>query len=74
MPVDPMEIVFHTVFLAGSDGPCISVTPSDDKTHLEAYYDETPEWYASEPLEEGPFAGMSVEYFAPKSKLHEGGE
>ena len=29
---DPFQLYFHTVFLDNMDGPCISITPSDDKT------------------------------------------
>jgi hypothetical protein len=72
---DPMDLIFHTVFTEGSlDGPCVSITPSDDRDCMKCWYDESPEWIEMGPLEEGPFAGKSVEYFDPKSKLKEGDE
>ena len=67
---DPMDLMFHTVFTNGSvEGPCVSVTPSDDRDCMECWYDEDPEWVASEPLEEGPLAGKSIEYFDPKKRI-----
>ena len=72
---DPMDLFFHTVFTNGSvSGPCVSVTPSDDKDCLECWYDEDPEWTTLTNLKEGPFEGNSVEYFDPKNKLKEGDE
>jgi hypothetical protein len=72
---DPMDLMFHTVFTNGSvEGPCVSVTPSDDRDCIECWYDEDPEWITGEPLKEGPFSGKSVEYFDPKNKLKEENE
>lgn len=70
-----MDLMFHTVFTNGSvEGPCVSVTPSDDRDCIECWYDEDPEWITGEPLNEGPFSGKSVEYFDPKNKLKEENE
>ena len=67
---DPMDLMFHTVFTTGSlDGPCVSVTPSDDRDCMECWYDKDPEWIETGPLDEGPFAGKSVEYFDPKKRI-----
>ena len=65
---DPLEILFHTVFIDDMDGPCISVTPSDDKTCMECYYDEDPEWTTFADLGDDPFEGKEVQIFDPKGK------
>jgi hypothetical protein len=71
---DPMDLIFHTVFLEGGvDGPCVSVTPSDDRSGMDCYYDADPEWMSFD-IDEGPFEGKTVEIFDPKGKLSEGDE
>jgi len=66
---DPMDLYFHTVFPGESmDGPCITVTPSDDRQCLECWYDHSPEWSEMGPIEEGPLAGKTVVYLEPTKK------
>jgi|APCry1669188970_1035186.scaffolds.fasta_scaffold115602_2 hypothetical protein len=64
---DPLDIFFHTVFIDSLDGPCISVTPSDDKTCMECYYDESPDWQEVD-IGAGPLEGNTVQIFDPKGK------
>ena len=65
---DPMDLLFHTVFIDGLDGPCISVTPNDDRTGMDCWYDEKPEWQEFD-VDGGPFEGNTAQYFDPKGKL-----
>lgn len=44
---DPMDLMFHTVFLTGDmEGPSVFVHPSDDGTHMVCSYSAVTEWVA----------------------------
>ena len=65
---DPMSLIFHTVFIDDMDGPCVSVTPNDEGTGMDCWYDEDPQWQEFD-MDGGPFEGNTVQMFDPKGKL-----
>ena len=70
---DPMDLIFHTVFTNGSvEGPCVSITPSDDRDCMECWYDPDPEWMSFD-MDDGPFEGKTIEYFDPARKVKDDG-